>query len=117
MKLAAIDADAVARFVAELQSAGLAPNTIKGVLTPLSGLVAWALRRGMVAANPVAALERGERPRIERRERMALDSAEIGKLLDAARSVRISAPRSRKIAARGPRVRISAPRRALRPPG
>jgi len=38
----------------------------------------------MVAANPVRKLERGERPRVGRREMRILDRDEIGRLLDAA---------------------------------
>jgi len=44
----------------------------------------YAVRRGLAASNPVAKLERRERPQVSRREMQILDREEIGKLLKAA---------------------------------
>jgi integrase len=82
-KLADVTTDDVAQLIAEMREAGYAAWTIKGVLVPLSRMLSTAARRGMIASNPVARLERGERPQSDRREMRVLDRAEIAKLLDA----------------------------------
>jgi len=79
-----VTVDDVARLIAELEQSGLAGWTIRGVLTCLSSLYAWAVRRGKVATNPVRGLERGERPAAEGREKRVLSREEIGKLVAAA---------------------------------
>jgi integrase len=58
--------------------------TVRATLTPLSRIMAFAVRRGMAAANPVTRLERGERPSVGRREMWILERDEIEKLLAAA---------------------------------
>jgi integrase len=58
--------------------------TIRGTLTPLSLVFDYAVRRGLAASNPVAKLERRERPQVSRQEMQILDRDEIGKLLKAA---------------------------------
>jgi integrase len=64
---------------------GYAPWTIRAVLTPLSRVLGYAVKRGMLARNPVRELERGERPAgVERREKRILTSDEIEKLLGKA---------------------------------
>jgi integrase len=87
-RLAEIDVDEIARLVRELEAKGLSAWTIRGALSPLSRVFAWAVRRGMVSTNPVAKLDRSERPRIERRELRILSGDEIAKLLTAATSDR-----------------------------
>jgi integrase len=82
--IAKLDTQDVADLIAAMHKDGKAGWTIRGVLTPLSGIFAFAIRRGMIASNPIAGLERGERPKVERREMRTLDREEIGKLLDAA---------------------------------
>lgn len=72
-----IDVDDVARLIAEMREAGYAPWTIRGVLTPLSRLFSYAERRGLIAANPVGRLERGERPKVERKNKRILSGEEI----------------------------------------
>jgi site-specific recombinase XerD len=53
----------VARFVAQQQRAGLKGWTIRGQLTVLGLVFRYAARYlGFVGANPVALLDRGERP-------------------------------------------------------
>jgi integrase len=58
--------------------------TIRATLTPLSRLMGFCVRRGMAASNPVARLERGERPAVVRREMRILEAAEIDRFLAAA---------------------------------
>lgn len=83
-RIGAIDVEDVAALIAEMRRDGLAPWTIKGTITPLSRIFAWAERRGYVAANPVRKLERSERPSAGRREMRLLTAEELGRLLDAA---------------------------------
>jgi integrase len=45
--------------------------------------MSWAARRGLIPANPVHQLEKGERPEKRKRQRI-LDRNEIGRLLEAA---------------------------------
>lgn len=49
--------------------------TIRGCLTVLGRLLGSAVREGLIPANPVRRLERGERPRVERRQFPSLDPA------------------------------------------
>ena len=72
-RLADVSTDDVARLVADLEAEGLAAWTVRGVLTVLSRVLGSAERRGLVSANPAKRLERGERPKIERREFPSLD--------------------------------------------
>jgi integrase len=83
-RIASITEDDVAGLIAWMQDRGKAPWTIRGVLVPLSRLFAFAARRGVVSVNPVARLERGERPKVGKREKRILTSAEIASLLDHA---------------------------------
>jgi integrase len=57
--------------------------TIRGCLTVLGRLLGSAVREGLIAENPVRRLERGERPRVERRQFPSLDRDAIGKLIAA----------------------------------
>ena len=82
-RIAAIETDDVARLVRELKAAGYSDYTARNVLTVLGRIMGHAVRRGMIPANPVAGLERGERPRTEEREMRLLTTEEIGRLLDA----------------------------------
>jgi integrase len=83
-RIASITEDDVADLIGQMQAAGKAAWTIRGVLVPLSRLFAYAARRGIVGANPVARLERGERPKVGKREKRILKSDEIASLLDNA---------------------------------
>jgi site-specific recombinase XerD len=58
-----VTADHVARLVRTSREKGLAPWTIKGMLTPLGRLFALALRRGIVSENPIARLQPEELPK------------------------------------------------------
>jgi integrase len=79
-----ITVDRVAAFILDLHRAGLAGSTIRGVMTPLGRILSYAARRGLIFDNPIRRLERGERPRIARREMRILDRDEIDALLRAA---------------------------------
>jgi integrase len=81
-----VDEDRIARLLAELRDdTGLAPSTARGVLTPLGRVLGYATRRGLIPQNPARRLERGERPKIEKREMRILDSDEIALVLANAR--------------------------------
>jgi integrase len=76
--------DDVARLIADLHADGKAGWTINNVLTTLSSLMSWAVRRGMVPVNPVRLLERAERPKVARKRQCVFEHEEIGRLIDAA---------------------------------
>jgi integrase len=98
-KLADITTDDVARLVAEMargvhfvkvngrltrakRKTGYAGSTIAGVVSTLGLILSKAKRRGLIPANPVADLERTERPKLTQVEKRVLDAAEIAKLLE-----------------------------------
>jgi integrase len=84
VRVSDLTVDHVAWLIAEMRKAGLAPLTIRGHLTPLCRLMAHAARRGIAAANPVAKLDKGERPAaVAKRERRILTRQEIEGLLGA----------------------------------
>jgi integrase len=57
---------------------------VHGVLSPLSALFQFAIRRGWAhQGNPVRKLDPGERPKVQRTSRRILSAEEIGKLLAA----------------------------------
>src|SRR5205823_2704362 len=78
-----ITVDDVARLIAALQAEGKSGWTIRHVLTTLSSLLSWAVRRGLVPVNPVRQLERSERPKVARKRQCTFERDEIGKLVDA----------------------------------
>jgi integrase len=78
-----ITVDRVAGFILDLQHSGLAGSTIRGVMTPLGRILSYAARRGLISDNPISRLERGERPKIGRREMRILERDEIDQLLRA----------------------------------
>ncbi|HEY8775904.1 MAG TPA: tyrosine-type recombinase/integrase [Gaiellaceae bacterium] len=82
-KVNAVRAHDVARLIGELTGKGLQPWSVHGVLSPLSALFQYAILNEWADRNPVRALERGQRPQIERRSRRILSGEEIGKLLAA----------------------------------
>lgn len=84
-RVTSITPDHVAALVRDLERKGLAPTTITDYMKPLTGTMAFAMRRGLVAANPCSLLTRDERPRPrERQEVHVWSDEEIETLLDAA---------------------------------
>lgn len=84
LKLVDLDVNRVAAMVAEMRSEGKKAWTIRACLTPLSRIMATAVRRGLAPANPVPQLERSERPQGDQARMEILDSDEIKLLLDNA---------------------------------
>ena len=57
----------MASYVSRKQAAGLGAWSVKGHLTVLSAVFAYAARHlGFVGMSPVAKLEAGERPNVQR---------------------------------------------------
>jgi integrase len=83
-RISDISEDDVLRLIAEAEQTGCSAGSTRKALVVLGGVLGYATRRGMLAANPVARLERGERPQPERREMRILDQDGIARLLDAA---------------------------------
>ena len=80
-KLGEINTNAVARLVADMQRQGYAPLSIASTLSTLSLVMRRAKRQGLIAANPVADLDKDERPQVTGGEKRILDEAEIERLL------------------------------------
>lgn len=86
-KLDTLTVDDVARRIEELQGDGKKAWTIRGVLTVAGRTFDYAIRRlDWAGQNPVRALDRGERPRSDQRDRRILSRDELGKLIDSADS-------------------------------
>ncbi len=73
----------VAEVLERVRERGCSEKTVAGALATLGSVIAFAIRNGWIADNPVARLERDERPRPHRRERRALGREEVARLLDA----------------------------------
>ena len=76
------------RLVRERRESGYAGWTTSGVVSTLGLILGKAKRRGLIPANPVNDLERGERPKLAQAEKRVLDNAQIAKLLSEAGSFR-----------------------------
>ena len=87
MALIEITPDRIARLIVELEARELSGAYITNLLKPLSGTMKLALRRGLVASNPVAALLPEERPKVKRRRRRIWTPSDIRGLLGAAREL------------------------------
>jgi integrase len=84
-KLAAITPERVASLIRELEGRGLSSSTIENYLLPLSGTMAFAVRRGLVAVNPCTLLTNDDRPhRRERKQDHVWSDEEIDALIAAA---------------------------------
>jgi integrase len=84
-RMTVISATDAAKYVGKKQSEGLKGWTIKGHMSVLSSVFAYAARHlGLTAQNPVALLDRVERPSTgDEKSKRVMNSAELGKLLDA----------------------------------
>ena len=63
LQLRKLSADHLARLVRTSREKGLAPWTIKGMLTPLGRVLALAQRRGLIVENPLQRLQPEELPK------------------------------------------------------
>ena len=61
-KVAALDAEAVAKFVRDLEGKGLSQSTVENYLLPLKGTLDLAVRRKIIPVNPYNLLTADERP-------------------------------------------------------
>lgn len=84
-KLRDIRVDDVAAYIRKLEKRGLSTSTIDNYCKPLSGTFRYAVRRGMISQNPMAALTRDDRP-VNGKTRKAYEwtTEEIDNLLLAA---------------------------------
>jgi integrase len=84
-RLTSVTADDVARYVARKTEAGAAGSSVRSHLSVLSMIFTYAIRRlGHAGSDPVAGLERRERPKIKSDDETAhriLDGAELTRLL------------------------------------
>lgn len=84
LKVAKVNVNDVALLIASMREKEYKAWTIRGALTPLSRLMAHAVRRGLIGQNPVTLLERQERPQGDQAEIEALDTREVRLMLEAA---------------------------------
>jgi integrase len=75
--------DDVVSLMAQMRTQGLSGATIRKTVMVLGRVLGHATRRGLIPANPVSRLERGERPAVERREMRFLERGEMAALLHA----------------------------------
>lgn len=80
-----VSPDHLAHLVRTCREKGLAPWTIKGMLTPLGRVFAVSLRRGLISENPLARLQPEELPKgIAKDPPRTLSREEIARLLVSA---------------------------------
>lgn len=80
-KLAKLSKWDMQTFIAMLNSKGLAPWSVRGIVARVGSVYAFAVDKGYVAENPVRKLQPGDRPKIARTEKRILEPEEIEKLL------------------------------------
>jgi integrase len=81
IRLVALTEDDVVSLIAAMRAKGLAAATINKTVMVLGRVLGHAARRGLIPTNPVARLERGERPASDRREMRFLERDEIVQLI------------------------------------
>lgn len=86
LRAAQLNEDHIALFIADMRKRGYKGWTIRAALTPLGRSLGYAARRGLIGSNPMARLERGERPTVAQREMRTLSRDEISRVLNAADS-------------------------------
>lgn len=82
-EVAGITVDDVAALLSELRRRRRSARTAAAALATLHGVLHYARRHGWAVVDPVAQLERDERPRPVRRRYRVLGRDEIERLLDA----------------------------------
>jgi integrase len=80
-RITAITVDDVASLVGQMRAEGCATKTMANALACLHSVLRFALRQGWIVDDPVAKLERGERPRPEPRVQRVLGREEVARLL------------------------------------
>lgn len=81
-RVRSLSPDEIANLITDMTSTGYSGKTVANVLGVLSVMLNHAARRGYVSQNPVALLERAERPSQERAPKRILSSSEIEALLE-----------------------------------
>lgn len=80
-RVSAITVDDVAGLLGQMRAEGCAAKTMANALACLHSVLRFALRQGWIVDDPVAKLERGERPRPEPRVQRVLGRDEVAGLL------------------------------------
>jgi integrase len=83
LKLASITPDRIAALIRELEHKGLSGNWIANILKPLRGTIKLAMRRGVLAQNPLDLLTSDERPKRTQREHYIWSPQDVDALLSA----------------------------------
>jgi len=84
LKVSDVRTEDVAALVRAMEQAGKSGATIQNTLVALGGMLKAAVRDGLLPANPLAGLDRDERPKVATKVKRALDGEEIAALLAAA---------------------------------
>jgi integrase len=84
LRVSACDKLAVQEFIAGMKARGHKAWTIRGCLTPLSGMFQYAVDRGWAAQNPVRQVDSKKMPRSDQGEMRILSSEEIAAVRRAA---------------------------------
>lgn len=80
-RVSAITVEDVSELIGGMRAAGCSEKTTANAVATLRSLLRLALRHGWIADDPVARLERGERPRPEPRAQRVLGREEVARLL------------------------------------
>ena len=89
LKPAEVTEERIVDLIRSMERDGKAESTIKNALAPLSRVLNWLSRRGMVNGNALSRLEKSERPKSSpKSEKRVLTRDEIRALLDGATSAR-----------------------------
>lgn len=84
VRVSSCDKLVVQEFIAGMRAKGLKAWTIRGSLTPLSGMFNFAVDKGWVAVNPVKQVDSKKMPKSDQGEMRILTSEEIGAVRRAA---------------------------------
>jgi len=82
-RIAAITPDDVVAVTRQLSARGLSPWSVKRILSALSCVLSYFLRRGYINQHPFACLERDERPHPIGSHQRVLTRAELARLFSA----------------------------------
>jgi integrase len=80
-KINALGVGDIAGFITQMKRDGFKAWTIRGCLTPMSGMFRYAVRQGWMSKNPILDLERNERPKSDQATMRILSTDEIQQLL------------------------------------